>query len=1256
MSQTKQSAPAKVGQAEEPGLEGGSYEVIRRRLLEQARALGEKADALNARRKELFGGTELQVVGNARVRTENNCVPRDIVSLGERLLVGYNVFLGLKTETTVADVYSLYRFEKTAEGYDFTPVPLSEADGLLTAPQLLKDFSELYRYYRDAKLLELCRAESRLLSVFRTGATLRDLKVLRWSLDPEGRATYVDNRGERDFVNPPSHDFEWTPATPESYVRGRHPHVSILDEVFVDTVKGDLTIKIENNTEDGLGIWREPVDDPDQSLDDASIQYARLGALILIKVLPFREQVWRHLVFNTRTKSVHRVDAIGLSCVQLPEDHGVVFPGGYALQTGEVKVFELEARGLQFSRALRAPNGEDVLYVFHSREEGRDLLLPYNLVRKEVQSPIQCHGHCLFADGTLAVFRESDEPTRVHPIQIWQTPFASAEHADAAPQGTSYLVKIGNAELVRGISEVYTLKRLAEAERPTCRTYEDLIAATTRAGDAWHWLGHAEAGLLGPIQELGRTAGLIVDEFEKVLALRRQAESSLATAQTEQERLLSSTRPEDLVSVDAFMDALAALRRQRGRLITLREVRYLDLERLDALEKGVVAKLDEVSVASLGFLEKPEALQPVCAGLEALLPRIAQVEKTPDLAPLKEEAERQGQGVEALSEVIAGLQVGDPTVRTRILESVSEVFALANRVRAVLQGRRKELARREGVAEFGAQFKVFAQNAESSLASCDSPERCDEHLSRVLVQLEELEGRFGELDEFVEQLTRKREEVAEAFAAKRQALLDERNRRARNLYGAAERILAGAARRARSFKTADELNTYFSTDPMVLKLRALAEQLLAAGDGVRADEVRSRLKAAQQDGLRALRDRQDLYEEGDAVIKLGAHRFQVVTQPFELTAVPRDGALALHLTGTDFYQPLDDPRLAEGKDYWDQVLVSESPEVSRAEHLAAAILFDAEDGARGLSIAKLQEASRSEGGLLALTRACAAERYDEGYERGVHDVDAAAILAALLSLRETAGLLRFAPGPRAMACLFWAWLVEPDDKRGWALRARSLGRLREAFRSSPVVVSLAGEISERIAAAFEAASIPLRAADARLAGRYLVEELMEEELRFATSGEALALRDAFLQHLESRGARRTLEEDLKALQGSLPEALSLAKAWLEAFLEAEAPAPVKELSHVLLEAVSLLLTEGRIEREPSAALAVLEIKGLLGQHGRVVDGAIKVRLDELVARLGDFVHLRAPAWRAYRKALAEVLEHEKRALRLEELKPGTLST
>jgi hypothetical protein len=1241
----------------EAALEGGSYEVIRTRLLAQADALGAKANELNTRRKTLFGGTELTVIGNERVRTEHNCVPRDIVAVGKYLLFGYNVFIGLKKETSVSDVFSLHRFEKTAEGFDFSTVPNTEAGGFLADPRFVKDFGELYKYYKDARLLQLRRRDSRLLAIFQTGQSLRDIKVFRFSVDLEGRATYLDNQGERDHVFPPSHDFEWTQATRENYVLGQHPHVSVLDQVFVETVKGDLTIKVENNTSSGLGIYSEPVEDPDQSLDDAEFAWAQVGTLILLRVLPFREKAYRYLVFNSRTQHVVRIDAIGQSCVRLPEDQGIVFPGGYYLQTGDYKVFDgaAAAEGMEFKRAIRSPNGEDVLYVFHRRADGIYVLFPYNMVRKEVQNPLVANGMSLFADGQLVVFRAtSAEPTRVHPMQVWQTPFVSAEHAAATPPAPGYLGKVGNAELVRGISDALTLQRIAKTDKPTRRTYEDLVSAATRALDAYYWLGHAETGLQEPVELLRKTSELIIDEFEKVLTLRKRATEALDGAVKTQEELLLRVQPEGLTTAENYMQALADLRKQRGHLITLKDIRYMDLGRVDALEKAVVEASDKVSAACVDFLQTGEALKPLATRLDELLAKLEPVQTTAELAPLAEDVEKTAHGLEVLGEVVGGLQVGDPLARARILEGISELFSRLNRVRASLQAKRKELSGREKRAEFGAQFKLLGQSIENALSQADRPERCDEALSKLTVLLEELEGRFGEFDEFLGQITQKREELLEAFGARKQALVDERQRRAQGLFSAADRILQGVQRRSKSFKTDDELNAYFAADAMIQKLRQLAEQLMELQDSVRADELLSRIKSAKQDALRALRDKQDLFADGDALIKFGAYRFNVNTQPLELTLVPRDGELYLQLTGTDYAQKVEDPELLKYRELWDQHLVSESRDVYRAEYLAACILSDAEEGKGGLTLTGLHEAVVG-GTLLERVRAYAADRFDEGYERGVHDADASALLEKLLNLHQGAGLLRFAPVPRAWAALYWAF---DADEAGRALlhrRARSLARLRHTFSSVGSQAELGNALGERVDAFLTAHGLAHSPAEARQAGRYLVEELAVDRPRFTTSGEAVSLKDAFLNQLDRQGTRSAFEDDLRGLEKDLAARLDIARAWVDAYLARREGGP-GEAAYVALETAVLLLTERKLDREPAGALTATEVTALLGSHPRVHDRKLPLRLDEFLARLGEFRQVRVPQYQAYRAQLRDLLERERRKLRLEEMQPKVLSS
>ncbi|MFY0532966.1 DNA repair ATPase [Nannocystis pusilla] len=56
----------------------------------------------------------MQVVANERVRTEHACVPADIVQTGGHLLLGYNVFFGMKKEVAVEDVFSIQTFDGSA--------------------------------------------------------------------------------------------------------------------------------------------------------------------------------------------------------------------------------------------------------------------------------------------------------------------------------------------------------------------------------------------------------------------------------------------------------------------------------------------------------------------------------------------------------------------------------------------------------------------------------------------------------------------------------------------------------------------------------------------------------------------------------------------------------------------------------------------------------------------------------------------------------------------------------------------------------------------------------------------------------------------------------------------------------------------------------------------------------------------------------------------------------------------------------------
>lgn len=93
---------------ESNNLAAGTYEVLRNRLREASKDLRERLSKLNETRAEVFGNIETSLVATERVNTEHNCVPRDIVSVGDQFLFGYNVQFGLKTDIHLSDVFAAY--------------------------------------------------------------------------------------------------------------------------------------------------------------------------------------------------------------------------------------------------------------------------------------------------------------------------------------------------------------------------------------------------------------------------------------------------------------------------------------------------------------------------------------------------------------------------------------------------------------------------------------------------------------------------------------------------------------------------------------------------------------------------------------------------------------------------------------------------------------------------------------------------------------------------------------------------------------------------------------------------------------------------------------------------------------------------------------------------------------------------------------------------------------------------------------------
>ena len=1223
-----------------PQLESGTYEIIRNRLKSFAGELRDRLNSLNGARKDVFGAIETTLLGTERVTTAHNCVPRDMIAIGEQFIFGYNIHFGLRQTTHPADVFAVYTFR---DGSFHT-----EESDLLTDSNFERDFQEIYKYYKDAEFTKFFVIGPFVYMTFRVGKGVNDYKSLKWKIEDK-KLTYVDNRSDHEVEFPSQHDFPWRRATRDQFEEGRHPHVSIDDRLFVETTGGDLTIKIENNTESGEGIYSEPVENLDQTLDDAEILYAVNGSLILVRIRPYQEESNRYFIYNDKVKRVWRCDSIEESCVLLPDDHGVIFANGYALATGEFKVFDTELQHLKFDRRLDAPNGEDYLYVFYCEDTGTYVLLRYNLIQQEVDTPVICNGTSFFQAGEMICFRAQAEPQKHHALQIWQTPYVSEDYV-LDTNTDSFLYKIGNKDLVRGMAECYEVISLIEKDDSYSGLYTDLAKAAGDVADAYFWSTNEECFKLSePLAEIRQAAESAIDEFEKVVRVKqntldqtRQVESRV----TEILRIVQNSRFEN---IDEFVQALAELRAVRGEIISLRELRYNNSELINDLESQVSESNDRLSQRCVEFLLRDDALAPYAKRVDGQADAIPALTKVTDAKGLENEISASASELEMLIDIVSNLEIEDATQRTRIIENISTIFGKVNTARASLKGKVKDLMSVEGIAEFNSQMKLLNQAVVNYLDICDTPQKCEEFLTKMMIQLEELEGRFAEFDEFVVQLTDKREEVYNAFETRKVSLVEERNKRASSLMNAADRILKGVKSRVDSLESVNEINAYFASDLMIEKIRDLVDQLKHLDDSVKVDDVQSRLKTVREDAVRQLKDRQELFVDGENVIKFGKNNFSVNIQSLDLTSVLRDGEMFYHLTGTDFFERIDDEELLATRDVWQQEVISENTEVYRGEYLAYQMFAELHDNTEMSleAFSRLDDEQR-----VAELQKFMGPRYTEAYAKGVHDLDAAKLVKTLAEMELSIGLLRYHTKARALARLYWEYFGDNIQKSLLQSRLSGVGTIAQLFPSSAEQQQYVAVI-EPMLAEFVNSTGMFSEDYVNQAANYLFEELTVSN-QFVISRKAAELYEAFERHLKQNSFVDKFKSSVTKLVKSPLERFILLRDWLEAFLmettqDSVADDYVNELAVMLMKGSfnKKNVIDGTVERV---------INGMIGNHGVVEKNSYQFNYNEFITKMERFERVVVPKYRDYIDIKKEVIERAKEDLRLDEYRPRVLTS
>lgn len=1205
-------------------LDSGTYEIIRNRLEEQRLNLAQRLAKLNAARKEIFNSSGFQLVANQRITTVNNGVARGIMAFGDLTIFAYNVHFGLREDIKLSDVFGIYKFT----GDHFEPQQLT----LIEDETFITDFSNLYKYYRDSIFAKFTKTENYLYMIFQTSKSPDDRKAFKW-LIKDDQLIYVDDRSIHEVRKSAQHDFEWIKTDLNNRRLGLHPHISVLDKVFIEATNGDITFKIENNTDTGKGIFSEPVRNKDQQLDDAAYYYADLGNLIAIKIKPYQED-FRAYIFNVRTRQVVPIPTLLNAGVLLPDNQGVIFPNGYYLQNGEYKIFESDITELEFVRSIASPNGEDFLYIFYQKTTNTYVLMSYNMIVQQVETPIICNGFTVFNDGTLVYFRSENEAIRHHQVQIWQTPYTATLRENAA-MSNNVLYKIGNKDIVSAMSESQEVIQLLQKEDSYEDLYEDIHKRTNDIIDAYFWLkDEATFDLAAPLIQIRDIASTAIDEFAKVQAQRQHAKDTLTAMQKRVDQLVIDVKNATITSLDQLVELLVSIRSMQGAVIDLLNVRYIDTKTVNELKETLQQYNSSLSQDTIQFLLKEEALAPYETKVAEQKKAAASVTKVIDAQPVEEEVKQIASGLEMLIDILNSLKIDDTTQTTRIVEKISLIFASLNEVKAELVRTVTTLRSQELTGEFYAQLTLLDQSIVNFLDLSTTPEKCEDYFTRISIQIEELESKFADFEEFVMKIADKRDEIIKAFNGKKEMLIAQINKRTSSLEQIGLRVLKNVENKAQSFNDKESIYAFFSNDLMIDKVRNLVEELKDLGDVAKAENLENLVKVAQETALRNLKDKTDLFVDGQNIISLGNYKFVVNKQVLDLTIVRRNDKLFYHLIGTSFYKEVKADSLYQHRAIWEQELVSENAGVYRAEYLAYQTFLES-----------LQHNAQWSFETFLNDRV---ERdYGAAYLKGVHNTDAIAVFQGLKRLQEELGILQYSPAVRVAAQLFWFGMEDSSRSKLLQLITAAYS-IQESFPGSERAAFVAKEISSR----FLQSAIAYETVDAADVAHYLYQEFSMSK-NFTCSQQALHLKKSFKEYLQSKRRTELFLQEAGNAAFDVTERFYIIQSWLLAFLQTNT---VEADPQYVDEAVCMLLFKDHSYKERAAADTML-IEGLKGTHAVVAeDGKYLLNYHRFVHKLRAYFDTVVPAFTSFNQLKEELVRHYRQQLKISEFEPKVLSS
>ena len=138
--------------------------------------------------------------------------------------------------------------------------------------------------------------------------------------------------------------------------------------------------------------------------------------------------------------------------------------------------------------------------------------------------------------------------------------------------------------------------------RELSKIYIDIVKESEQIIDRYFWIDKDEAfNLKEIVLRIKETSSFAIGEFEKLVRIKSSTKKQIAEVTNETKELLTSLNYGTYDSINEYVKALADIRKLRGKIVSLRDLRYTDTSVVDALEAEAKEKTKSFQISVLSF-------------------------------------------------------------------------------------------------------------------------------------------------------------------------------------------------------------------------------------------------------------------------------------------------------------------------------------------------------------------------------------------------------------------------------------------------------------------------------------------------------------------------------------------------------------------------------------------------------------------------------------------------------------------------------